>query len=121
MDVICDINVATAIVGWLNANGLEAIFATDLMGTDRDPDLKIAREADRLDALVITKDKTFAHVIRGVQVPAKILVLDDHNTRKRELIAGLTPHLPSIKSAATAVRVGCYLEYYRDGTFTTSD
>lgn len=95
MTVWIDAQLSPAIAKWIEANFSVAAVAVRELNLRDAKDIEIFRAAGEADAVVLTKDADFPHLLSQHGPPPKILWLTCGNTSKSELQSILTRALPN--------------------------
>lgn len=84
MKFLIDAQLPRSLGGCFVAAGHEALHTLDLPDGNRTSDDDIIRHADRMDAVIVTKDQDFvdALILRGQ--PRRLLLISTGNIRNRE-------------------------------------
>lgn len=100
MRFLIDAQLPPALARWLSVHGHEATHVLDLDLLDAS-DTAIWAEAQRLGAVIVSKDEDFVH-LRTVKPHGPSLVwVRVGNTTRRELLAWFGALLPDIEKALT--------------------
>jgi len=96
MNFIVDAQLPRVLAKWLESAGNKAIHTLELPHGNRTGDSEIARVADAMDAVVVTKDADFviSHVVS--KVPARLLLISTGNITNPELAALIKANLATI-------------------------
>ncbi|QOV90504.1 DUF5615 family PIN-like protein [Humisphaera borealis] len=99
MRFLIDAQLPRRAVAWFAAAGCEARHCEALVDGNRTGDLDLARQADRDDMIVVTKDSDYVdgHLLRGC--PKRLLLISTGNIGNQQLQLLLTKHLASIVQA----------------------
>lgn len=101
MRFLVDAQLPPALARWLSANGHEGTHLLDL-GLLEAADTRIWDVAERLGAVIVSKDEDFVH-LRTLKPDGPSLVwVRVGNTTRRELIAWFARILPEIERALLA-------------------
>ena len=102
MKFLCDVHISLNFVKFLNQNGFESIHVNSILNGFNTQDSEIAKYADKMGFIVISKDVDFKNdfLIKGS--PKKLIKINLGNVSNRDLIEVFGKEIPKIKSIAKA-------------------
>ena len=95
MRFLIDEQLLAALVGWLQAEGLEAVHVSMRFGYGAS-DTVVAGEAERLQAVLVTKDADFVHKSAAGSLGRPVVWVRCGNVSNKALWETLRPALPKI-------------------------
>ncbi len=101
MRFLVDAQLPPALARWLSTRGHEATHLLD-HGLLEAADTRIWTEAERLDAVIVSKDEDFVHLRTLNPEGPSVVWVRVGNTTRRELLAWFEQLLPEIEGALLA-------------------
>lgn len=99
MRFLVDAQLPRRLCTLLAEQGHEALHTLDLPSGNRTSDAEIARRADALGGIVVTKDRDFAHAHLIMGSPQRLLVIATGNITNTALLELLMGRLDDIEAA----------------------
>jgi predicted nuclease of predicted toxin-antitoxin system len=102
MKFLCDVHISLNFVKFLNKIGFEAIHVNSILDGFNSKDSDIAKFADKMDLIIISKDVDFKNdfLIKGS--PKKLIKINLGNVSNEEFIEVFEKEIPKIESIAKA-------------------
>lgn len=102
MRFLCDVHISLDFVKFLNLNGFEAIHINSILDGFNTKDSDIAKFADKMNFIVISKDVDFKNdfLIKGS--PKKPIKINLGNIFNKELKEAFEREIPKIQTIAEA-------------------